>query len=148
MKLTMNDLKEMIEQEKSDRISENKYLKDVLQDDIKGLKKHYNKWSEHIQNIIHTHQKLYRDTQNTAHEQAKRIDDLERIIRAGLGPCPQCTGSGMTIYPDPVLERDNVEPCETCKGSGKIPLDLADMIEQLKCKGRNEPELVKEDLPF
>ena len=148
MKLTMNDLKEMIEQEKSDRISENKYLKDVLQDDIKGLKKHYNKWSEHIQNIIHTHQKLYRDTQNTAHEQARRIDDLERIVRAGLGPCPQCTGSGMTIYPDPVLERDNVEPCETCKGSGKIPLDLADMIEQIKCKARNEPELVKEDLPF
>ena len=65
-----------------------------------------------------------------------------------MGPCPQCTGSGMTIFPDPVLERDNVEPCETCKGSGKIPLDLADMIEQLKCKGRNEPELVKEDLPF
>ena len=148
MKLTMNDLKEMIEQEKSDRISENKYLKDVLQDDIKGLKKHYNKWSEHIQNIIHTHQKLYRDTQNTTHEQSRRIDDLERIVRAGLGPCPQCTGSGMTIYPDPVLERDNVEPCETCKGSGKIPLDLADMIEQIKCKARNEPELVKEDLPF
>ena len=144
----MNDLKEMIEQEKSDRISENKYLKDVLQDDIKGLKKHYNKWSEHIQNIIHNHQKLYRDTQNTTHEQSRRIDDLERIVRAGLGPCPQCTGSGMTVFPDPVLERDNVEPCETCKGSGKIPLDLADMIEQIKCKARNEPELVKEDLPF
>ena len=148
MKLTMNELKEMIEQEKSDRISENKYLRDVLEGEIKGLKKHYNKWSEHIQNIIHSHQKLYRETQNTTHEQARRIDDLERIVRAGLGPCPQCTGSGMTIFPDPVLERDNVEPCETCKGSGKIPLDLADMIEQLKCKDRNEPELVKEDLPF
>ena len=148
MKLTMNELKEMIEQEKSDRISENKYLRDILEGDIKGLKKHYNKWSEHIQNIIQSHQKLYRETQNTAHEQARRIDDLERIVRAGLGPCPQCTGSGMTIFPDPVLERDNVEPCETCKGSGKIPLDLADMIEQIKCKARNEPELVKEDLPF
>ena len=148
MKLTMSDLKEMIEQEKSARISENKYLRDVLEDDIRGLKKHYNKWSEHIQNIIHNHQKLYRETQNTSHAQDKSIMELQRIVRAGLGPCPQCTGTGMSIYPDPVLERDNVEPCETCKGSGKIPLALADMIEQLRSKDRNEPELVKEDLQF
>tara|TARA_Y100000310_G_C20592332_1_gene768734 strand:+ start:357 stop:752 length:396 start_codon:yes stop_codon:yes gene_type:complete len=76
-----------------------------------------------------------------------RVLKLEEIIRVGLGPCPECTGSGMRYYPDVKVGRDVPEPCETCKGSGKIPLDLAYMIEQIQAKVKEE-QTNNNDLPF
>ena len=41
------------------------------------------------------------------------------------------------------------EPCDSCNGSGKVPLDVADMMEKFKKEAREEIEsLVKNELPF
>ena len=41
------------------------------------------------------------------------------------------------------------EPCDICNGSGKVPLDVADMMEKFKKEAREEIEsLVKNELPF
>ena len=86
------------------------------------------------------------DELNIVHQ---RIDKIEEIFQNALGPCPRCTGSGMIIVPDPVLERDAQEPCDTCRGTGKMPLDLADMMEQFKVQARKDVESeLTEELPF
>ena len=39
--------------------------------------------------------------------------------------------------------------CDRCNGSGKIPLDVADMMERFKKEARDELEsLVNNELPF
>ena len=84
------------------------------------------------------------DELNILHQ---RIDKLEELLHSGLGSCPQCTGSGMIYVSDEAMERQVPEACETCKGSGKMPLDLVDMMEQLKIQAHKEIEISK-DIPF
>ena len=91
-----------------------------------------------------TIKEILSDELNIVHQ---RIDKLEELLHRALGPCPRCTGSGMIIVPDPILERDAQEPCDTCKGTGKMPLDLADMMEQFKLQAKKEVEM-SEELPF
>lgn len=88
------------------------------------------------------------DELNIVHQ---RIDKIEEIFQNALGPCPRCTGSGM-IY-DLEVGRGGAEnitsPCDTCRGTGKMPLDLADMMEQFKVQARKEVESeLTEELPF
>jgi len=90
------------------------------------------------------------DELNILHEridnETNRIDKLEEILHSGLGPCPECTGSGM-VYETYEAERNGTIPCETCKGTGKMPLDLVDMIEQFKVQARKDIEMSK-IIPF
>ena len=82
-------------------------------------------------------------------ENAYRIGKLEGMLHAALGPCSQCTGTGM-IYVGSELEGRSIpEPCDSCHGSGKVPLDVADMMEKFKKEARDtlESELLNED-PF
>ena len=82
-------------------------------------------------------------------ENAYRIDKIESLLQAALGPCPQCSGSGMIYIGSEGEGRSLPEPCEECKGSGKIPLDVAEMIEKFKKQAREdiESELTNE-VPF
>ena len=96
-----------------------------------------NRYEETIKEIMS-------DELNILHQ---RIDKLEELLHTALGPCPRCTGSGIILVPDSVLERDSHEPCDTCKGTGKMPLDLADMMEQFKLQAKKEIEM-PEELPF
>ena len=90
---------------------------------------------------------IEQDKINEDHEY--RIKKLEDLLRAALGPCPQCTGSGM-IYSNNEHEGMSVpDRCDRCNGSGKIPLDVADMMERFKKEARDELEsLVNNELPF
>ena len=82
-------------------------------------------------------------------EHAYRIGKLEGMLHAALGPCNQCSGTGM-IYVGSELEgRSLPEPCDSCHGSGKVPLDITDMMEKFKKQAREEIEsLVNNDPPF
>ena len=82
-------------------------------------------------------------------ESAYKIDKIESMLQAALGPCDHCNGSGM-IYVGSELEgRSLPEPCDKCRGSGKIPLDVAEMMEKFKKEARDEIEsLVNNELPF
>ena len=93
---------------------------------------------EEERNII---KEIISDELNIVHQ---RIDKMEELLHRALGPCPRCTGSG-TIYED--FESDSTIPCDTCKGTGKMPLDLADMMEQFKVQAKKEVEM-SEELPF
>ena len=84
------------------------------------------------------------DELNIVHQ---RIDKLEELLHTALGPCPRCTGSGMIYDQDEDAGRDLTLPCDTCKGTGKMPLDLADMMEQFKVQAKKEVEM-PEELPF
>ena len=84
------------------------------------------------------------DELNIVHQ---RIDKLEELLHTALGPCPRCTGSGMIYDQDEDAGRDLTLPCDTCKGTGKMPLDLADMMEQFKVQAKKEVEM-SEELPF
>ena len=84
------------------------------------------------------------DELNIVHQ---RIDKLEELLHTALGPCPQCTGSGMIYDQDEDAGRDLTLPCDTCKGTGKMPLDLVDMMEQFKLQAKKEVEM-SEELPF
>ena len=97
-----------------------------------------NRYEETIKEIMS-------DELNILHQ---RIDKLEELLHRALGPCPRCTGSGM------IYDQDEGEtlleltiPCDTCKGTGKMPLDLADMMEQFKVQAKKEVEM-SEELPF
>ena len=99
-----------------------------------------NRYEETIKEIMS-------DELNILHQ---RIDKLEELLHTALGPCPRCTGSGMTYDVEPDEEKMisyNSRPCDTCKGTGKMPLDLADMMEQFKLQAKKEIE-VSEELPF
>lgn len=98
-----------------------------------------NRYEETIKEIMS-------DELNILHQ---RIDKLEELLHTALGPCPRCTGSGMTYDVEPDWEngQKNTRPCDTCKGTGKMPLDLADMMEQFKLQAKKEIE-VSEELPF
>ena len=82
-------------------------------------------------------------------ESAYKIDKIESMLQAALGPCDHCNGSGM-IYVGSELEgRSLPEPCDKCRGSGKIPLDVAEMMEKFKKEARDEIEsLVNNEPPF
>ena len=69
---------------------------------------------EEDRNII---KEIISDELNIVHQ---RIDKIEEIFQNGLGSCPRCTGSGIILVPDPVLERDSHEPCDTCRGTEKF----------------------------
>ena len=95
-----------------------------------------NRYEETIKEIMS-------DELNILHQ---RIDKLEELLHTALGPCPRCTGSGM-IYED--FESDSTIPCDTCKGTGKMPLDLADMMEHFKVQARKDIESeLTEEFPF
>ena len=82
-------------------------------------------------------------------ESAYKIDKIESLLQTALGPCDHCNGSGM-IYVGSELEgRSLPELCDKCRGSGKIPLDVAEMMEKFKKEARDEIEsLVNNELPF
>ena len=80
-------------------------------------------------------------------ENAYRIDKIESLLQAALGPCPQCTGSGMIYIGSEGEGRSLPEPCEDCKGSGKVSLDVAEMIEKFKKQAREEFESELTDEP-
>ena len=82
-------------------------------------------------------------------EHAYRIGKLEGMLHTALGPCPQCSGSGMIYIGSEGEGRSLPEPCEDCKGSGKVSLDVAEMIEKFKKQAREdiESELTNE-VPF
>ena len=96
---------------------------------------------EEERNII---KEIISDELNIVHQ---RIDKLEELLHTALGPCPRCTGSGMIYDMDEDAGRDLTLPCDTCKGTGKMPLDLADMMEQFKVQAKKEVEM-SEELPF
>ena len=96
-----------------------------------------NRYEETIKEIMS-------DELNILHQ---RIDKLEELLHTALGPCPRCTGSGMIYDQDEDAGRDLTLPCDTCKGTGKMPLDLADMMEQFKVQAKKEVEM-PEELPF
>ena len=96
-----------------------------------------NRYEETIKEIMS-------DELNILHQ---RIDKLEELLHTALGPCPRCTGSGMIYDQDEDAGRDLTLPCDTCKGTGKMPLDLADMMEQFKLQAKKEVEM-SEELPF
>ena len=98
-----------------------------------------------FENAIEIIDKLTKDNNDLI----DKIEKLESLLHAALGPCPQCNGSGM-IYIGSELEGMSLpDPCETCKGSGKIPLDVADMIEKFKKQARDDLESeLTDDVPF
>ena len=82
-------------------------------------------------------------------ESAYKIDKIESMLQAALGPCDHCNGSGM-IYSRNAHEGMSLpDQCDKCNGGGKIPLDVADMIERFKKEARDEIEsLVNNEPPF
>ena len=86
---------------------------------------------------------------NKISELEYRISKLESLLQAALGPCNQCRGTGMIYVGSEGEGRSLPEPCDSCNGSGKVPLDVADMMEKFKKEAREEIEsLVKNELPF
>jgi hypothetical protein len=82
-------------------------------------------------------------------ENAYRIDKIESMLHAALGPCDYCAGSGMIYVGSESEGRSLPEPCDSCNGSGKIPLDVAVMINKFKKEAREEMEsLVNREMPF
>ena len=94
-------------------------------------------------------ERLIEDQEIINEGHAYKIDKLESLLHAALGPCPQCNGSGMIYIGSEGEGRSLPDPCETCKGSGKIPLDVADMIEKFKKQARDDLESeLTDDVPF
>jgi len=82
-------------------------------------------------------------------ENAYRIGKLEGMLHAALGPCTQCSGTGMIYIGSEEVGRSLPEPCDSCNGSGKIPLDVADMMEKFKKEAMDRVEsLVNNEPPF
>ena len=78
-----------------------------------------------------------------------RIGKLEGMLHAALGPCTQCSGTGMIYIGSEEVGRSLPEPCDSCNGSGKIPLDVADMMEKFKKEAMDRVEsLVNNEPPF
>ena len=82
-------------------------------------------------------------------ESAYKIDKIESLLQTALGPCDHCNGSGMIYLGNPEENMSLPDHCVKCKGSGKIPLDVAEMMEKFKKEARDEIEsLVNNEPPF
>ena len=82
-------------------------------------------------------------------ESAYKIDKIESLLQTALGPCDHCNGSGMIYLGNPEENMSLPDHCVKCKGSGKIPLDVAEMMEKFKKDARDEIEsLVNNEPPF
>ena len=78
-----------------------------------------------------------------------RISKLEGLLQAALGSCDYCTGTGMIYVGSEEEGRSLPEPCDSCNGSGKVPLDVTVMINKFKKEAREEMEsLVNREMPF
>ena len=87
--------------------------------------------------------------QQKVNECAYKIDKIESMLQAALGPCTQCSGTGMIYIGSEEVGRSLPEPCDSCNGSGKVPLDVADMMEKFKKEAMDRVEsLVNNEPPF
>jgi DnaJ-class molecular chaperone len=87
--------------------------------------------------------------QHKVNECAYKIDKIESMLQAALGPCDHCNGSGMIYSGNPEENMSLPDQCDKCNGGGKIPLDVTDMMERFKKEARDEIEsLVNNEPPF
>ena len=85
-----------------------------------------------------------------------RLDSYEKIlttmqtfIHNAIGPCTKCSGSGH-IYDAHGEEGGGIRltsQCDSCKGTGKLPLDFVKMMEHFKEQAKTQIQ-TEEDLPF
>ena len=75
------------------------------------------------------------------------LKSLQSLIHHAIGPCTICNGSGMVYDQDEDAGRDLTRPCDDCKGSGKMPLDIVSMMAQFKLQARKDIQN-ETDIPF
>jgi excinuclease UvrABC ATPase subunit len=72
---------------------------------------------------------------------------LKSLLNTAIGSCNACAGTGMLYDVDEDAGRDLTRPCDHCKGTGKMPLDIVSMMAQFKLQARKEIQN-ETDIPF
>jgi DnaJ-class molecular chaperone len=82
-----------------------------------------------------------------SYEQA--LETMQSFIHNAIGPCIKCNGSGH-IYDAHGEEGGGIRltsQCDSCKGTGKLPLDFVKMMEHFKEQAKTQVQ-TETDLPF